>query len=297
MSFNDNIRLDPNRVRTSRGGKGAVVGGIGGVGALVVLALYLFTGQDFSALLGADTQTTAAAASGISLDHCTTGTAANEYVECRMVATAESLDALWSEALPQQAEVAYQQPDFMIFSDAVSTACGAATSAVGPFYCPGDSTVYLDVSFFDTLQTQLGAENAPLAQEYIVAHEWGHHIQNLLGTMSQIDQTATGATSDSVRLELQADCYAGLWVGHAASTVDPETGTAFLTPPTSAQISDALDAAAAVGDDRIQEKAQGRADPDSFTHGTSEQRVHWFTTGMNQGTIGSCDTFAATDLG
>lgn len=293
MSFNDNIRIDPKRVSTSRGKRGAAVGG---VGALVVLAIYLFTGQDVSPLLATSSSDTQQSG-GVSLEHCTSGTAANEYVECRMVATAESLDALWSTALPEQADVAYQEPAFVVFEDAVSTGCGTATSAVGPFYCPADSTVYLDLSFFDQLETQLGARNAPLAQEYIVAHEWGHHLQNLLGTMGQIDQTTTGAQSDSVRLELQADCYAGLWVGDAATTVDPDTGVTFMQAPTTEEIADALTAAAAVGDDRIQEKAQGQADPDSFTHGTSEQRVHWFTTGYQGGSLSQCDTFTATDLG
>jgi len=290
MTFNEGIQLDPNRVKTSRGGgTGAAVGGIGG---LVALLIFMFTGVDLSGVLwGTSTGTVE---EGVSLAHCTDAAAANQYVECRMVATAESLDALWTEQLVAQTGVDYVQPGFVVFQDAVNTACGQATAAVGPFYCPGDQTVYLDVAFFDVLETQLGATNAPLAQEYIVAHEWGHHIQNQLGYMSQVDLQDTGATSGAVRLELQADCLAGMWVRHASSTVDPETGQTFLEPPTEAQLRDALGAASAVGDDRIQQKTQGRAFPETFTHGTSEQRMSWFSAGYTGGTVQSCDTFSVS---
>ncbi|NLI18226.1 MAG: neutral zinc metallopeptidase [Actinomycetales bacterium] len=290
MTFNEGIQLDPNRVKTSRGGRGAAVGGIGG---LIALIIFMFTGVDLSGVLGGSSTDTASGGT-IDLSHCVDADAANQYVECRMVATAESLDALWEQALPQQAGVRYEMPGFTVFEASVNTACGQASSATGPFYCPADQTVYLDVSFFDTLETQLGAENAPLAQEYIVAHEWGHHIQNQLGYMAQVNLRDTGPESGAVRLELQADCLAGMWVRHAASTVDPETGVTFLEPPTRAQLEDALTAAAAVGDDRIQEMTQGRAFPETFTHGTSEQRMRWFATGYEGGTVQSCDTFSVS---
>lgn len=293
MSFNEGIQLDPNRVKTSRGtGTGAAIGGLGG---LIALLIYLFTGFDISGGLGG-TSTAVQEGGAIDLSHCVDAQAANTDVNCRMVATAESLDALWSEALPAQAGIQYVMPGFTIFQGAVSTGCGQATSAVGPFYCPPDQGVYLDTGFFEVLQTQLGAENAPLAQEYIVAHEWGHHIQNQLGIMNQVDTSQTGANSGAVRLELQADCLAGMWVSHAASTVDPESGQTFLATPTRAQVQDALDAASAVGDDRIQERTQGQAYPESFTHGTSEQRMRWFTTGYEQGSLAACDTFNTADL-
>lgn len=290
MTFNEGIRIDPNRIKTSRGGRGAAVGGIGG---LIALLIYMFTGVDISGVLGGTSTGTDSA--GPDLSHCVTADAANRHVECRMVATAESLDVLWEGALPAQAGIRYVMPGFHIFEDSVNTACGQANAAVGPFYCPGDQTVYLDLSFFTTLETQLGAENAPLAQEYIVAHEWGHHIQNQLGYLRQVDTRDTGPTSGAVRLELQADCLAGMWVRHASSTVDPETGVTFLEPPTRAQLEDALGAAAAVGDDRIQITTQGRAFPETFSHGTSEQRMRWFAIGYNGGTIQSCDTFAVSD--
>lgn len=291
MTFNENIRIDPNRVKTSRASKGGAVVGIGGI---VAMLLYMFTGVDLSGVLGGGGQ--AQSEEGQSLEHCREAGAANEYVECRMVATAESLDTLWAAALPEQAGIRYQQPSFEIFEGAVNTACGQATSAVGPFYCPADQGVYLDVGFFDTLESQLGAENAPLAQMYIVAHEWGHHIQNQLGYMGQVDTRQTGPTSGAVRLELQADCLAGMWVRHASSTIDSDTGVAFLQPPTEDQIRDALTAAGAVGDDRIQERTQGRAFPETFSHGTSEQRMRWFATGYDGGTIQSCNTFETNDL-
>ncbi|WP_127126137.1 neutral zinc metallopeptidase [Georgenia sp. SYP-B2076] len=289
MTFNEGIRTDPNRVRRSRGGKGAAVGG--GLG-LVVLVVYLLTGTNISGLVGGDTP---AQEGGAASGECVGAEAANTNVECRMVATAEALDAYWGAALPEQAGIQYAQPAFQTFTGSVTTGCGDATSAVGPFYCPPDTSVYLDTGFFDQLE-QLGAENAPLAQEYIVAHEWGHHIQNQVGTMATIDRQGTGASSDGVRLELQADCYAGLWVGHAANVVDPETGVTFLQPPTRQQVQDALGAAAAVGDDRIQAGAGQQVNPDTWTHGSAEQRVRWFSTGYEQGTMAACDTFGAAQL-
>ncbi|GAA1637305.1 KPN_02809 family neutral zinc metallopeptidase [Georgenia ruanii] len=289
MTFNDDVRADTSRVRRG-GGKGIAVGGGAGLVALLVL---LFTGQDISRFLPGGQQTAAPAQD---FAHCVTGADANRYTDCRMVYTADALDQYWLAALPEQGGVQYREPTFQLFEGQVATGCGSATSAVGPFYCPPDESVYLDLGFFDQLETQLGAENAPLAQEYIVAHEWGHHIQNQLGTMATIDQRSTGPQSDGVRLELQADCYAGLWVGHAASVVDPDSGQTFLQPPTPEQIGDALDAAAAVGDDRIQAGAGQQVNPESWTHGSSEQRVRWFTTGYEQGTLAACDTFAAQQL-
>ena len=163
---------------------------------------------------------------------------------------------------------------------------------MGPFYCSGDQTVYLDMSFFSEMERSLGATDTPLAEEYIVAHEFGHHIQHLSGQMAEADRSGSGATSDSVRLELQADCYAGIWVNHASSTADPETGQPFLNRPSSEEISGALGAAEAVGDDHIQERAKGHVDSDTWTHGSSEQRVRWFTTGMETGSVQACNTFA-----
>jgi predicted metalloprotease len=294
MTFNEGGRINSGRVHTSRGGKGIAVGG--GAGILVLL-VYLFTGQNISGLVG-DGGESSQQESGVSLDHCQTGADANRYVECRMVAGAESLDAFWQTALPEQAGVNYRPPAFEVFQDSVATGCGNATSAVGPFYCPPDESVYLDTGFFDQLETQLGAENAPLAQLYIVGHEWGHHISNQQGIMNAVDRQDTGPTSDGVRLELQADCYAGMWLSHAATVPDPDSpdGAPLLEQPTTEQVSDALDAAAAVGDDRIQAGAGQEVNPEAWTHGSAEQRMRWFTTGYEQGSLAACDTFSAGQL-
>ena len=177
----------------------------------------------------------------------------------------------------------------MLFTQSVSTGCGSATSATGPFYCPPDQIIYVDVTFFDELESRFGASGGPLAQMYVVAHEWGHHVQNLAGTLQAAQDGQTGPTSNSVRTELQADCFAGAWVGEAANTED-DNGVTFLQQPTAADVADALSAAAAVGDDRIQEATQGQVSPHTFTHGSSEQRQAWFTTGYEQGPA-ACDTF------
>jgi predicted metalloprotease len=184
----------------------------------------------------------------------------------------------------------YASPDFFLFDGSTDTGCGTASAATGPFYCPPDRAIYLDTAFYDDLQSQYGSSGGPLAQMYVVAHEWGHHVQQLEGTFADTDRSGTGAASGSVRVELQADCYAGSWVGAAATTTDAD-GTTFFEPVTSAQIADALSAASAVGDDSIQRRSSGHVDPDSFTHGTSEQRQRWFEQGYQQG-AGSCDTLS-----
>lgn len=303
MSFNRDIKVNPNRVSTGGGRRGAVVGGGSVIAVIVVMLLSFATGTDLTGLLGGQVSE-GSTASGIDMSVCGTGDeingeAANTYTQCRMAATAESLDAVWGEELAAQTGTAYSPPPFHLWDGtSVSTGCGTASSSVGPFYCPADSTVYLDMRFFTDMERTLGAADTPLAEEYIVAHEFGHHIQNQLGAMSSADRSGTGATSDSVRLELQADCYAGLWVHHAASTVDPDTKVPFLVTPTQAELSTAIDAAEAVGDDHIQERSGSGVNADSWTHGSSEQRVRWFTVGMDTGSVQSCDTFAvpAADL-
>lgn len=232
MSFNRDIQLDPNRVQTrSGGGRGAVIGGGSILTVIAVVLISQLTGVDLTSMLGAQQQTgtTTSTASSIDTSVCTSGDSANKYTQCRMVATAESLDAVWTEQLPAQAGIKYAKPEFVLWDGTqISSACGNASSAVGPFYCSGDRTVYLDMSFFSEMERSLGAADTPLAEEYIVAHEFGHHIQHLTGQMAKADRSGSGATSDSVRLELQADCYAGIWVNHASSTPDPDTGKPFL---------------------------------------------------------------------
>ena len=188
------------------------------------------------------------------------------------------MQAYWAKTLRS-----YPPARTRFFTDRIQTGCGTATSAVGPFYCPRDRYVYIDLGFFDDLQSQLGARGGDLAEAYVLAHEYGHHVQNLTGTLRSANRD-TGPQGGQVRLELQADCYAGLWVGHALDT-------GFVEDITRQDVADALDAAAAVGDDRIQERATGRVTPESWTHGSSEQRKAWFTRGVEGSGPGSCDTF------
>jgi predicted metalloprotease len=287
VTFQDGGNFGGGRVRTGgNGGKVAVGGGAVGI---LVLAIYLFTGVDLSGSTGGG----AAPQPESTVGECT-AEQANTDRTCRLSATLDSLDTYWSATVPATGAT-FSQPDAVSFNGSVSTGCGDATSSTGPFYCPPDATIYLDVSFYDQL-TQLGGEDGPLAEEYVTAHEYGHHIQQITGVMDQADRQGTGADSDSVRTELQADCYAGMWAGTAANTVDPDTGVAYLEPITPEQLQNALNAAAAVGDDNIQEQSGGGVNPDSWTHGSSEQRQRWFTAGYEQRTFEACDTFAADQL-
>ncbi|AEI12415.1 KPN_02809 family neutral zinc metallopeptidase [Cellulomonas gilvus] len=293
MTFQEGGSFGGGRVRTrSGGGRGAAIGGgIGGVGLLVVLAIALLSGGniDPSALLGGggggpEQEST--------VDVCS-AQEANTDRTCRLSATVDALDTYWAPALSDaRADI----PEVVSFTDGTATGCGQASAATGPFYCPPDQSIYLDLGFFDTLSSQFGAQGGPLAEMYVVAHEYGHHMQHVTGIFDEADRSGTGADSDSVRLELQADCYAGLWAGHAATTKDPDTGVTYLEPISSDELAQALDAAATVGDDHIQEQQQGGVNPDSWTHGSSEQRQRWFTRGYEQGNVAACDTFAADSL-
>lgn len=291
MTFNDDSQLRGGKVKR-RGRTTAIGGGAVGLGAIVVFVIAQFTGFDLSGIVGGGNGLTTIQQGGESADaapECRTGRDANLRVECRMEGAAESLDAYWtSEA--RSLGISYTSPEFFLFQDSTDTSCGQASAATGPFYCPPDRAIFLDTAFYDDLQSQYGSSGGPLAQMYVVAHEWGHHVQQLQGSFANTDRSGTGASSGSVRVELQADCYAGAWVGDAATTEDAN-GETFFEPITRSQIADALSAASAVGDDSIQERATGRVDPDSFTHGSSEQRQRWFLRGYQQGAT-SCDTLS-----
>jgi len=276
----DNIE-DRRGMRVSRGG---LVGG--GIGTLAIALLIMFLGGDPTAVLqgvGTQTQTT----EGPYVESPNEA----EWRQQIAVALADTEDAWDAEFKALGGE--YRRPTLVLFNAGVETGCGVAPSAVGPFYCPPDDGVYIDLTFFDQLTEQLGA-GGDFARAYVVAHEVGHHVQNLLGTSTRVRemQQRNGideieANQYAVRLELQADCYAGLWAHRA----DKYSG--LLEP---GDIGEAMNAASAVGDDRIQRGAGRAVVPDSFTHGTSEQRQRWFQRGYESGSLEACDTFRAADL-
>lgn len=288
MTFNPNVQLDPSDVTDARGrsfgrGGGLAVGG-GGLG-LVIAIVYVLLGGNPGDLIGtgAGQGVDPNAPDSSALAECRTGADANQREDCQIVGYVNSIQTYWIGAMD-----GYRKAETVIFSEGVDTACGSATSATGPFYCPLDKSIYLDLGFFRELERRFGAKDAPFARAYVLAHEYGHHVQNLVGAL-QPGGGDTGPTSRAVRTELQADCYAGVWAKHAEAT-------GFIQPLTREDIAAADAAAAAVGDDRIQEATQGQANPDSFTHGTSEQRVRWFTTGYQSGNPDDCDTFNAPSL-
>jgi uncharacterized protein len=283
MTFRPGARLDPGQVRDlrGRGGTLAVGGGLGGIIVLVAVLLLGGSPQDAATLTGILDGTTVGDQQPNDLSQeCQTAVDANSREDCRIIGYVNSIQAYWGTAVD-----GYTLAPTTFFTNAIDTGCGQATSAVGPFYCPPDTTVYIDLGFFDTLQSQFGAEGGPFAEAYVIAHEYGHHVQDLLGTL-QAGGGGTGAEGQSVRTELQADCFAGVWANHAV-----ETG--FLNPITPDQVAQALDAASAVGDDRIQKETQGTITPDTWTHGSSAERQHWFQTGLDSGDANDCDTFHA----
>jgi predicted metalloprotease len=257
---------------------GGIPLGIGGV--LVLLVLSWATGTDFLSLLGGSTSP----GSGVG----TTGQVQSTPREERMVdfvdAVANDTQSTWEQILGSR----YERTRVVLFRDSIQSACGFAESATGPFYCPGDHKVYLDLGFFDELASRFGAPG-DFAQAYVIAHEFGHHVQNLTGISQQVRGSRAGANSGSVALELQADCFAGVW-GHAASQGGRfAAGHVELEP---GDADEALRAAASIGDDRLQRMATGHVQPERFTHGTSAQRVEWFRRGITSGDPKSCDTFA-----
>jgi len=313
MSFNENAQLDTSQVESGggggfgRGGGGNFPGGIqigGGIGGLILLVLMLIFGG--GSILGGDSD--GGSAGGLpsqQLDpqqvgaagqvqqsefaQCKSGADANRDDVCLIIATVNSANDYWSKTLPKY-QMNYEMAKTVIYEGQVRSGCGTASAQVGPFYCPLDSRVYVDASFFQELESKFGASGGPLAKEYVIAHEYGHHIQNLLGVLNRAQQDPQGPNSGAVRVELMADCLAGTWVKHATETTDAD-GTPLLQPITQQDIEDALSAAAAVGDDRIQEKVQGRVTPENWTHGSAEARMSWFNQGYETGDINQCNTF------
>ena len=293
MTFNEGMQIDTSTTSSTGGGGGRTIAIGGGLGGLLIVVLALFLGVDPGKVMTQQpVDTRGDVAPGFDLDKCRTGADANKYVQCRVVATGNSVDAVWKQLMR-----GYTRPHVRLFSDRVDTKCGPATSDVGPFYCPVDKTAYFDTGFFQVLKDEFRSSGGPLAQEYVVAHEFGHHVQDLEGVLGRAQHGAQGAGGNGVRTELQADCYAGVWAHYASITKQESTGVPFLQPLSDKDIADALSAAASVGDDRIQRRATGRTNPESWTHGSSEQRQHWFTVGYQTGDPNQCDTFHAADLG
>ncbi len=270
------------------GGRKTLVGG--GIGAIIVFAIYMFTGQDISPLMEAFSGGVAGGSQTEQVD--ASRVKENEDLKVFSLGVFNSCNDVWSEIFRNEMNRQYAKPVFVTFTDFTTSACGEASEQVGPFYCPGDDKVYMDLNFFHTLASKFGAPGE-LAIAYVTAHEVGHHVQKLLGLTDQM-QRQRGRISESdynelsVRLELQADFYAGLWVHHAV-----KSGTIALEE---GDIESALGAANAVGDDTIQKKAQGYSVPDSFTHGTSDQRMRWFMKGYRTGDFLQGDTFKAQNL-
>lgn len=329
MTFNDNARLDTAQVESGGGGRrgggfgggfgggsGRGGGGIrvgGGIGGLILLVLGLVFGGG-QLLGGGDPQN--AGDSGVggassrrlqpnqvaaggqvqssAVSQCQTGADANIDDVCLVVATVNSVQDYWRKALPKY-QLNYQMAKTVIYQGQTASGCGTANAQVGPFYCPLDRKVYVDASFFAELQSRFGADGGQLAKEYVIAHEYGHHIQNLLGVLGQAQKDPQGPNSGGVRIELMADCLAGTWVKHATETTD-SSGTPLLQPITQADITSALSAAAAVGDDRIQKAATGRVSPETWTHGSAQARQSWFMQGYRTGDVNQCNTLSVPSV-
>jgi uncharacterized protein len=308
MRYREGGRLDTSSVQDRRGrgggmggGRGLAVGGggLGVVGLLVVVLVQVLGGGGGGGDVGSVLGGLSGLGAGEQADNsqleqaCDDSGDANDSVDCAVVADIDSIQDYWGGVLGSD----YRPTDTVYFSGQVQTQCGGATSGSGPFYCPADQLVYIDLSFFDDLQTRFGAEGGLFVNAYVIAHEYGHHVQNLLGTNQQVTPGETGPASGSVRLELQADCYAGAWANHA-ETVPDESGEPLIAEINEDDISRALDAASRIGDDFIQRNlGDGTVNQDAFSHGSSEQRRKWFTTGYETGDPSRCDTFATDDLG
>jgi predicted metalloprotease len=295
----DDQSIDVSGVDDRRGGTsgGIAIAGGAGLVAVIVLLLNLVLGQGGGASAALPPVDTAprAGASAESREQlhqrCSESGALDRYTDCRLIKIYTIADQVWRDEFARRG-IEYSSPRLAFFTDQTQTGCGPASAEVGPFYCPADREIYFELGFLDVLQQKFGA-GGDYAQAYIAAHEFGHHLQTLLGIEPQVRQIQQRepalANEFSVAMELQADCFAGVWAtlsDRAASGID-------LTQD---NITEALDAAAAVGDDRIQAKVQGRVDPEGFTHGTAAQRRQWFATGYQRGTIDACNTFQALGL-
>jgi len=309
VKFDDSDRADASQVEDRRGTRfpggrmGAGVGGLGLLGGAVYLVLQVLAagGNQTAGEISRVIDQSQRSGGGVDPSGSPSGLPAGPSGSCRgvdstndpakfIVCVESNVQAFWGRQLAGHG-AGYRPAKLVLFSEATPSACGTASAQTGPFYCPPDQQVYLDLSFFSDMKRKLGAPG-DFAAAYVVAHEVGHHVQNQLGIMGKADEIRAGlgredANALSVRLELQADCFAGIWANHAQRERN------VLEP---GDIDEALNAAAAVGDDRLQQRSQGYIVPESFTHGTSEQRIGWFKRGFESGTLNACDTFNAANL-
>lgn len=292
----DSSRVDTSGVddRRGRGGGGIAIAGGGGLVGVIVTVIVLLLGGDPSQLPQIQSAPGAqepGQVAGESMEEfaarCNSDGALARYTDCRLTKVVNVADDVWRDEFGRRG-LPFERPTLVFFSGQTQTGCGPASASVGPFYCPPDRGIFFELEFLDRLQQQFGAKGE-FAQAYIAAHEYGHHLQTLLGTEPQVraaqQRDPDNANAYSVALELQADCYAGVWAVLADKRGENGIGLS------EQNIAEAVDAAEAVGDDRIQEKVQGRVDPESWTHGSAEQRRTWFLTGYRSGDIDQCDTF------
>ncbi len=291
--FDADVQLDTSQVEDRRGsgggrlGPGGVsVGGLGIVGIIILVLMQVLGGGGGGSLPNLNdlngTQVGGGADNSNIQQECRTGADADRKEACRIVGFTNSIQKYWAGYFKAQGQQ-YTQARTVFFSGQVSTQCGVASSAVGPFYCPPDQRVYLDLGFFQELQSKFGAKGGAFAEAYVIAHEYGHHVQNLSGILDKVARDrSTVPQSAAVRVELQADCLAGVWAHHSGKGKDwLDRG----------DIEEGLNAASRIGDDTLQKASQGRVVPESFTHGSSAQRVSWFRRGLSGGSVSQCNTF------
>ena len=292
VTFRNDANFETKTVRRGGGkGRGLAIGGGGGILAVIIAAVVSqYFGVDLTGLIaGGQTgqQQGQQSDAGVEITGCT-GADANDpaNIDCRMEGGADSLSTFWAHELGTD----YRDPQVILFDDAVSTGCGNATSATGPFYCSADEGIYIDTTFFTDLRDRFGAKGGNLAEMYVLAHEWAHHVQHLTGELRLMDHRDTGPASSMVRGEVQADCYAGAWMSGATGASD-NGAPPVMESVSQAEFGQAIDAAGVIGDDRIQRSAGQGVNPDAWSHGSSEQRQTWLMRGF-QGGPGSCDSWS-----
>ncbi len=304
MSINDNASLDTSRMSGGGGagrGRGPVMAGGGGVVGLVIALVLIFTGNGDVLTSGGDggAQGTTRGEDRFA-EKCRTGADAQEDRECLMVLGENSLHDFWDDqpdlarALDDAGQDFRGPRQVVVYEGQTQSQCGTASNQIGPFYCPLDESIFLDTDFFDIMEQQLGAEDGTLAELYVLAHEYGHHIQNVYGVLDESQKDPQGPSSGAVRVELMADCFAGMWIAEATRTTDA-SGEPLLTDVSESDITNAMGAAKAVGDDEIQKKSGGGVDPEGWTHGSAQARQAWLLRGMEADSVSTCDTFAVDD--